>query len=132
MNSMHRSLAALMVGGLLAISGCEGGSPPSVTSATTEATVKGKVTLGGKPASGGEVVFDPSNYQRKMESARTAKIGADGTYTIKTLVGQNSIRLGGDAIQKQMPMATRRSWDLDVKGGDNTFDIDVPAEEAAK
>lgn len=133
MKSIRRRLTALLAVALLPLVACNGeGSVPAVSSSTTEATVKGKITLGGAPAKGGEVVFDPSNYLRKSEAARAAKIGEGGAYEIKTLVGQNQIHLGGPQISKQMRSATRLSWSLDVQPGDQTFDIKVPAEPTSK
>ena len=85
---------------LLAALGCMD-SRPSVSSSTTEATVKGTVTIKGKPATKGSVVFDPSNYARKNEQPRSAPLNKDGTYSIKTLIGSNSIRVSSpEAILK--------------------------------
>lgn len=129
MNPKYRGVAALLATSLLTVWGGCGGGPPSVTSSTEEATVKGTVTVKGQPAKAGEVIFDPSNYARKMEPTRTATI-QNGKYEIKTLVGPNKIRLGGAAV-KGAPSAQVKSWDLDVKSGENTFDIDVPADAPA-
>jgi hypothetical protein len=107
---------------LLVAWGCGEGKPP-VSTDTTEVTVKGTVTVNDKPATKGEVVFDPANYLRKDVSARKANIGADGTYTIKTLYGGNTVRvLGPDAEKAGSSYA---SWDCDAKEG-MTFDIHLP------
>lgn len=75
---------------LLAVTGCD--DRPAVNSSTTEeGTVHGRVTVDGKPATAGEVVFNPANHLRKMAPARSAPIGADGTYTVTTLSGTNSV-----------------------------------------
>ena len=75
----------------LGMLGCDG--KPSVETSTTEAKVKGTVTIKGKVATKGKVVFDPSNYKRKNESVRQADISADGTYEITTLIGPNTVKV---------------------------------------
>jgi hypothetical protein len=103
--------------------GCEGGRP-SVDTSNTEATVKGVVKINGVPATEGEIAFDPANYKRKDVAQRSAPIGPDGTYTIKTLTGENQIRLGGSLARKK-PIAARTAHTLDVKPGENTFDFEA-------
>jgi hypothetical protein len=102
--------------------GCDG--RPAVSSSTTEATVKGTVTVKGKPATKGTVEFDPANYQRKDAQARSAPINPDGTYTIETLVGGNTVRVRGPEAEKAG--ALYETTDFDVKEGENTLDIKVP------
>ena len=107
---------------LLILTGC-GDAPPSVESSNTEATVSGVVRADGVPATEGEVVFDPSNIQRSSASPRKAPIGKDGKYTVKTLLGENSIKLSGSVAQKN-PVLQRMQKAFNVQPGDNTFDID--------
>src|SRR3954447_16518196 len=91
MRSVLRGLAGLASAGLvIVVSGC-GDGRPSVDTSTTEATVKGTVSIRGKPATGGQVSFDPSNVARKSETARKVPIGKDGSYEVKTLVGLNQV-----------------------------------------
>lgn len=109
--------AALVVGG-----GCN--NKPAVSTSTDEATVKGTVTIRGKKATQGQVTFDPANYQRKDVAPRSAPIGSDGTYSITTLTGQNSVQVSG-------PEASRAGADYasityDVQPGENTYDIVYP------
>ena len=111
------SLAAVFA--LTLIVGCE--DKPSVATSSEEATVKGKVTINGKTATKGQVQFDPANYKRKDVAARNAPIGADGTYTIKTLTGENRVTV--DSPEKKGGDYSMRTFD--VKSGENTFDIDV-------
>jgi hypothetical protein len=106
--------------GLLA--GCEG-SPPAVDTSNTEATVKGVVKVGGAPVTEGDIIFDPANYKRKDAQSRTAKIGPDGTYTIKTLTGENQVSLGG-SLAKKKPILQRVHRSVDVHEGENTFDFE--------
>ncbi len=123
---MRRSMAVLLTAGSAwALGGC-GDSPPSVDSTKTEATVKGVVKIGGAPATEGEISFNPANSKRPDEPARTAPIGKDGTYTVKTLTGENEVRLGG-SIAKKNSMLQREKRSLNVKSGENTFDFDASA-----
>jgi hypothetical protein len=105
--------------------GCGSGAPPVETS-MDEATVSGSVTIKGKRATKGEVTFDPSNSAR-TEPARSAPITEDGTYTIKTLIGQNRIRVSAPEVKG------RASDDVelyfDVQPGTNTYDIVLPPPE---
>jgi hypothetical protein len=107
------------------LAGCEG-SPPSVDTSNTEATVKGVVKVDGVPANEGEILFDPANYKRKDAAARTAPIGADGGYTIKTLTGENQVKLSGSLVHKNGILG-RISRPFDVKPGENKFDFEASA-----
>lgn len=110
------------------ISGCGFTSgKPSVDGSSTEATVSGKVILKGRPATSGTVIFDPSNYIRKNEPARRTEIQKDGSFSIKTLTGSNSIRVEGreaNAVQG----ADYAGLAYDVPAGQSTFDIKLPPE----
>jgi hypothetical protein len=111
---------------LLAAWGCGGSSSaPSVSSSTEEATVRGTVSFKGAPPTGGEVTFDPGNINRKGEMPRTAKVEKDGTYTIKTLVGENSVSVHSPAIDKD-PSLSSNSRIVDVKSGENNVPIELP------
>ena len=101
--------------------GC-GDGRPGVEGSNTEAKVRGKVIAAGKPATKGEVVFDPSNYKRKLEQARTAPINPDGTYEITTLVGENIIGARGPGLSAYSTQVQT----FDVREGENTFDIQLP------
>ncbi|MFO0887618.1 MAG: hypothetical protein U0790_00580 [Isosphaeraceae bacterium] len=112
---------------ILAVSagtGCE--SRPSVESSTAEAQVKGTVYVKGVPVKKGKVVFDPANYKRKDAQARTATINPDGTYELKTLVGQNEIRVESPEATKAN--ATYERITVDVPSGGMTQDIKLPRE----
>ncbi len=103
--------------------GCD--DKPAVDTSTTEATVKGTVTLHGKPVTKGDVSFDPSNYQRKSETARRVPIGADGSYSVKTLVGANRVSFAIPAMARD-PKLQDLSLTYEVKEGENTYDITLP------
>jgi hypothetical protein len=115
---LRRPLVGLMTAASLCIAGgCESGSPPSVDTSKTETTVKGTVKINGTPATEGEVLFDPTNYQRKDVSSRTAPIGKDGTFEISTYTGKNQVKLAG-SIAKKHQIAARGAKEVDVKPGD--------------
>ena len=124
MGRFKRVVAGLVAAGAFsAVGGCEG-SPPSVDSSTAEATVKGVVKVDGAPATEGEILFDASNYKRPDAAPRSAPIGKDGTYTIKTLTGENIVRLGGALTKKKNALQyTKRP--VNVTSGENTFDFVV-------
>jgi hypothetical protein len=118
---------------LLLASGCDG--RPAVQSSTTEeGTVHGRVTVDGRPVTAGEVVFNPANHLRKMVPSRSAPIGADGTYTITTLTGSNSVMVSPRAeprARKKADTVPSKMIPLEVKPGDNPFDIELSAPTAA-
>jgi hypothetical protein len=90
-----------------------------------EATVRGKVTQNGKPMPRAEIRFSPANINRKTASTVIARTSADGTYEVSTLVGENTVSLGGRAPRKNARLQyTART--LDVKEGENTFDLNLP------
>ena len=85
-------------------------------------TVSGKVTLEGKPVSGGEISFDPSNVERPMEPPRMAPIGEDGTYKITTLVGDNTVTVSSPAANQTRDTSQKV---ISVQPGENTADIEL-------
>jgi hypothetical protein len=123
MNHVSKPVALLAASVILMSGGCGGGAP-SVSSSTEEAAVKGTVSVKGKTATTGVVVFDPSNINRKGETGRTATIAADGSFTIKTLVGENMVSVRGPHVEKAGLTQTRKLFD--VKSGENTFAIELP------
>ncbi len=112
---------------LLAAAGCD--TRPAVDSSTTEeGTVHGRVTLDGKPVTAGAVMFNPANYLRKMAPSRSAAIGDDGSYTVTTLTGSNSVMVTPKADPRHKKKAgaiPSRMVPFDVKPGDNAFDIEL-------
>src|SRR3954449_11900073 len=79
---------------LAAMPGC-GDGKPSVDTSLTEATVSGVVSAKGTPATGGQIRFNPSNSGRIVPT-RSAEIGPDGRYTIKTFTGGNRVTFDGE------------------------------------
>ncbi|MDG3007991.1 hypothetical protein [Paludisphaera mucosa] len=104
------SLAACLLS-----AGCET-SAPAVSGSTAEVTVRGTVKIHGRPAGGGEILFDPSNVKRKFAPIRSAAIGPDGAYTVTTLYGENkiSIRSREIAAPTDAPAAEGKSLDKAV------------------
>lgn len=117
-------LVVLAVVWLIPTVGCGGGRPPVETS-TTEATVHGKVLVNGQPVKTGQVWFDPANYRRKDVAARSVDVAEDGTYSITTLIGENSVRYEGPATSRDRELDGVIQG-FDVKEGDNQFDIILP------
>jgi hypothetical protein len=112
---------------LQVLAGCRDGKPTVDSSTTDEATVRGKVTLGGQPLTGGQLVFNPANYQRKSVPTRTAAIGDDGSYTIKTLTGSNMVMVSPKKVAAGVKATTDpyEMIPLEVNPGDNTFNINL-------
>jgi hypothetical protein len=112
---------------LAAVPGCDDGTPP-VDSSKTEATVIGVVKVKGVPAAGGEVVFNPSNRFR-LVPARTATIGADGTYRVTTYTGGNEVSFSGEVASKNRGVGLLKQY-VDVKSGENRADFDLMGDGA--
>jgi hypothetical protein len=105
--------------------GC-GGETPAVDTTTAETTVTGTVRIRGKPMAGGEIAFNPSNYKRADEGTRKATVGNDGTYSITTLLGRNTVRVFGPMV-KEEPELGYGVHIVEVKAGENPpFDIELP------
>jgi hypothetical protein len=118
-------LGGLALAVLLTHGGCDGSGPPAASSSTEQAKVKGKVTRKGKPLAKVDVKLNPANVNRKSASTVTATTGDDGSYEVTTLVGQNTITLGGATAAKD-PKIMYFSKPVDVNAGDNLVDIDIP------
>ena len=104
------------------LAGCNDGTPP-VDSSTNEGTIKGVVTYKGQPVNGGDIIFDPSNYLRKV-GGRPAPIGPDGAFVARTYTGNNRIKVGG-ALLKAHPELFYLKKFMDVKYGENELDIEL-------
>ena len=96
----------------------------------TEATVSGVVSVKGVPATGGTVLFNPSNAGRIVPT-RTAPIGPDGTYTIKTLTGINQVSFEGDVAVKNREIGLLKDF-AEVTSGENKKDFDLLTEGSGK
>jgi hypothetical protein len=126
MQLLARRLAGLFLAAAFICWGCDGPrGTPAASSSMTLAKVKGRVTLRGKPLTKAEIQFNPANVNRKSAPTATAKIGNDGSYEITTLVGANTVTLGGRGIGKNVRLQYLAKT-LDVKEGENTFNIPLP------
>lgn len=108
----------------LTLVGCGEGAP-SVSSSTTEVTVKGTVKYKGQPVKEGTIRFDPANIQRKDAQAVTAPIGADGTYTVKTLQGENTVSFDLPTLVKKDFGLASTSLVYDAPAGESTYDPEL-------
>jgi hypothetical protein len=115
-------LAAMTFLSLAIVPGC-GDEKPNVDTSLTEATVTGVVSVNGVPATGGTIYFNPSNSGRIVPT-RTAEIGPDGRYTIKTYTGDNQVTYGGEVAKKNIGVGLRKDF-ATVQSGPNTIDFDV-------
>jgi hypothetical protein len=120
-----RPIVALMPAILMALAqGCS--DTPAVDTSQIEVPVTGVVMVKGKPASGGQISFNPSNRDRKV-SAFTAPIGQDGSYSIKTYTGENEVRFLGD-VDKANPMVGMIKKYCNVTSGGHQQDFDLMGE----
>jgi hypothetical protein len=104
------------------VPGC-GDGKPNVDTSLTEATVTGVVSVNGVPATGGTIYFNPSNSGRIVPT-KTAEIGPDGRYSIKTYTGDNQVTYGGEVAKKNTGVGLRKDF-ASVQSGQNTVDFDV-------
>jgi hypothetical protein len=104
------------------VPGC-GDGKPSIDTSLNEATVTGVVSVQGVPATGGTIHFNPSNSGRIVPT-KSAEIGPDGKYSIKTYTGDNQVTYGGDVATKNRGVGLRRDF-ATVQSGENHFDFDV-------
>jgi hypothetical protein len=112
--------------------GCEPSGIPAVSSTLEETNVKGVVRLRGKPVSNGYLEFNASNVRRLGVDLRKVPIHPDGTYTAKTLVGENSIHVSfKELFTAKNRMFLENEFAFMAQPGENTFDIDLgPAPSA--
>jgi hypothetical protein len=119
-------LGGLALAALFAFGGCDGssGAPPASTS-TEQAKAKGKVTYKGKPLANVEVKFNPANVNRRSAATVTAATGDDGSYELTSLVGENTVSLGGAAVSKNAAL-NYFTKPVELKAGENSVDLDIP------
>jgi hypothetical protein len=128
-----RRTRAQVLGGLVGcaalitiLAGC--GTTPYLESSTQAATVKGTVKVRGKLIDGGDLHFNASNPNRRVETC-DASVGKDGTYTVKAYVGLNIVTLTPPKArtQAQDKAFFGVGYDekpVEVKSGENTADLD--------
>jgi hypothetical protein len=104
------------------LSGC-GDGKPYVDASLKEATVTGVVSVRGVPATGGTILFNPSNV-RRIVPTREAAIGPDGSYTVTTYTGDNRVTFNGEVAAKNRGVGLMKEY-ADVKSGENKIDFDL-------
>jgi hypothetical protein len=110
--------------------GCDDGKP-SVDTSKREATVSGIVSVRGKPATGGNILFNASNSER-IVPYKTAPIGPDGSYKVTTFTGGNKVSFDGEIAAKTMGVGLIQEY-FDVKPGvENKADFDLMGAGAAQ
>jgi hypothetical protein len=119
----------LILPGVVLIAGC-GDGKPSMDTSLTEATVSGVVSVKGIPATGGAILFNPSNAGRIVPT-RSAPIGPDGTYSIKTLTGTNQVSFEGEVAKKNAGVGLIKDF-AEVTSGENKRDFDLMGEGGGK
>jgi hypothetical protein len=122
-------ISALIIPCAAFVSGCSDGTP-SMDTSLTEASVSGVVSVKGVPASGGTILFNPSNAGRIVPT-RQAPIGPDGAYTIKTLTGINQVSFDGEVATKNRGVGLLKDF-AEVTSGANKKDFDLMGENSGK
>jgi hypothetical protein len=112
-----------------ATSGC-GDGKPWVDKSLNEATVTGIVSVKGKPADGGTILFNANNSGRTVP-IKTAPIGRDGSYSIKTYTGVNQVSFDGEITAKNRGVGLLKEA-CDVVAGENKADFDLMGEGSGK
>jgi hypothetical protein len=102
-------------------SGC---GEPATPERTTEATVKGTVTVKGRPLTGGKVTFD-SGGNRPDAKDNTSPIGPDGTFSVKTLAGENRVVVDAPVFRQDRSLGSGETTSF-VNEGENTVNLAFP------
>jgi hypothetical protein len=122
--SVSAGLAAVAL--LLGCGGCGSPGVPSVSSSRVETTIKGVVRVRGKPVNNGTVTFNAANVRRPHVGLRQVSINKDGTYTVKTLVGENYVQVSCKELSRsQNRMFGENELMFMAEERENTFDIDI-------
>jgi hypothetical protein len=108
----------------LALSGCGSGSGDGAASLGEEATVHGKVTIKGVRAKSGRIYFDPTTASRQSVPVSSVEIGKDGTYTVKTLTGENRVNVETAETRSDSNLSIPETFV--VNSGDNSHDVTIP------
>ncbi|MHC5542770.1 hypothetical protein ACYOEI_31480 [Singulisphaera rosea] len=112
--------------------GCSFSDAPPISGSTTEVNLKGTVRVRGKAVTNGIVSFRTANINRPNAPLNEAPIGKDGTYSIKTLEGENFVEVSCKELftAKNRILAENEQMII-IKPGESTLDIDIPAHPPA-
>ena len=124
MSSRFKFPAAGLMSALVVCWGCAY-EKPAVSTSAEEAVVRGTVTVHGQPRKQGTITFDPGNIHRKDSLPRSAEIGEDGAYELKTLVGENSVTVRSPEIDKDTKLSANQRTVV-VKPGENKVPVNLP------
>jgi hypothetical protein len=128
-NSRIRRCVVLFLFVWCATAGC-GDGKPWVDKSMNEATVSGVVSVKGKPADGGTILFNGNSSGRSVP-IRTAEIGPDGSYTIKAFTGVNQVSFDGKIASKNRGVGLVKEA-CDVASGENEANFDLMGEGSGK
>jgi hypothetical protein len=123
----------LVLAVLTAGSGCDpyAGAPP-ISGSLEEANVKGTVRVDGKIVNNGFVLFEVANIRRPGILPRQVPIGKDGTYEVRTLVGENYVQINcKELFAPKMRILSGEVINLKVAPGENTIDLELPEKRQA-
>jgi hypothetical protein len=129
LNSSLRRAIVISLFMACATAGC-GDGKPWVDKSLNEATVSGIVSVKGKPADGGTILFNGNSSGRSVP-IRTAEIGPDGFYTIKAFTGVNQVSFDGKIASMNMGVGLVKEA-CDVSSGENKADFDLLGEGSGK
>ena len=82
------------------------------------------------PPTEGTILFNANNSGRSVP-IRTAEIGPDGSYTIKTFTGVNQVSFDGEIASKNRGVGLVKEA-CDVASGENKADFDLLGEGGGK
>ncbi len=111
-----------------------GGGCSNPSGSMAEATVKGIVRVRGKPVTNGQITLRASNSNRRNAPTINGPIGKDGSYTVKALVGENSVTVICKELfarKNEMVQDLEDGQLVNIEAGENTLDINFPPNPAA-
>ena len=114
------------IAGLAAILLVAGCGAPATSSSEEQATIKGVVTYQGKPVTKRSITFAPSHVNRRNASATKATIGADGAYSVSSLVGRNSVSFDLPGVATPKNRLNYSKAYFEVNPGENSYNIELP------
>lgn len=112
--------------------GCSFSDAPPISGSTTEVNLNGTVRVRGKPVTNGIVSFRTANINRPNAPLKESPIGKDGTYSIKTLEGENFVEVScKELFSAKNRNLVENEQMIIIKRGDSTLDLDIPPRPAA-